>query len=98
MLRMNMTQAEKDLVAAHKKGIAIYPAWKCNCCRQNFARGTGNPMFDIFRAPRGIRFTAPKVRAATYVICETCQKLPDAEITKGVIAGFLQEKLAVVVV
>lgn len=96
MLRMNMTQAEKDLVAVHKKAMEIYPAWTCHCCRQNFMKGHGNPMFDVFRPPRGLRFITKQV-AATFVICETCQKLPDAEITKGVIAGFIQEKVLVVV-
>lgn len=53
-------------------------------------------MFDVFRPPRGIRLITKQV-AATFVICEACQKLPDGEITKGVLSGFIQEKLAVVV-
>jgi hypothetical protein len=96
MLRMHMTRAEKDLVAVHKKALSIYPAWPCNCCGQIYPKGAGNPMIDIFRPPRGIRMTTKEV-AATFVICEGCQKLPDPEISKGVIAGFLQRKLAVVV-
>lgn len=95
MLRMNMTQAEKDLVQIHKKGLRIYPAWACNCCRQTYKRGEGNPLIDVFRPPPGIQLTA-KGGSATFVICETCQKLDDASISKGVIAGFLVEKLAVV--
>lgn len=97
MLRMNMTKAEKDLVEIHKAALRIYPGWTCNCCQQNYERGTGNPMFDVFRAPRGIRMVTKGV-AATYVICETCQKLPDADISKGILAGFLKHKLAVVAV
>lgn len=96
MLRMNMTRAEKDLVAIQKKALEIYPMWKCQCCRQNYVKGAGNPLVDVFRAPPGIRLTV-KGGSATFVICEVCQKLPDPDISKGVIAGYLIEKLAVVV-
>lgn len=95
MLRMNMTRAEKDLIEVHKTAQKIYPMWQCNCCQQTYPREAGNPMFDVFRAPRGIKLVT-KGAAATYVICETCQKLPDAEISKGVLSGFLAQKLAVV--
>jgi len=94
MLRMNMTQAEKDLVAVHKRALEIYPMWKCNCCRQNFLKGVGSPIIDVFRPPKGMRFVT-KECASTFLICEDCQRLPDAEITKGVIAGYLQEKVLV---
>ncbi len=97
MLRMHMTKAEKDLIEVHKTAQRIYPAWQCNCCQQTYPRELGNPMFDVFQAPKGIRMNV-KQAAATYVICENCQKLPDAEITKGVLSGFLQQKLASVVV
>lgn len=97
MLRMNMTKAEKDLVEVHKTAQKIYPAWQCNCCQRTYQRDSGSPMFDVFRAPRGIRMVTKGV-AATYVICEICQKLPDAEISRGVLAGFLTQKLAVVAV
>lgn len=97
MLRMNMTKAEKDLIEVHKTTQKIYPIWQCNCCQQTYQRESGNPMFDVFRAPRGIRMVTKGV-AATYMICERCQKLPDADITKGVLSGFLQQKLAVVAV
>lgn len=95
MLRMNMTKAEKDLVAVHKKALTIYPGWVCNCCGVQYMRGDGNPIVDVFRASNGIRFST-KECAATFVICETCQKLPDPEITKGVLAGFITRKLAVI--
>jgi hypothetical protein len=95
MLRMNMTQAEKDLVAIHKKALQIYPAYTCNCCRNVIPKGMDDPLVDVFRAPPGIRLTV-KGGSATFVICQECQKLGDPEITKGVLAGFLMEKLAVV--
>jgi hypothetical protein len=94
MLRMNMTRAEKDLVAVQKKALEIYPGWVCCCCGLVYNRGTGNPLVDVLRRPRLMRFST-KECAATYIICEVCQKLKDAEITKGVIAGFLQRKLLI---
>lgn len=90
-----MTRAEKDLVAIHRKALQIYPAYTCNCCRQIKARDLDSPLVDVFRAPPGIRLTA-KGGAATFVICQECQKLSDPEITKGVLSGFLFEKLAVI--
>lgn len=95
MLRMNMTKAEKDLVAVHKKALEIYPGWVCNCCGGTFMKGDRSFLVDVFRPPKGIVLRT-KQCAATFVICDECQKLPDAEISKGVIAGFLQRKLAMV--
>ncbi len=92
MLRMNMTRAEKDLVAIQKKALEIYPGFVCCCCGLGYPKGSGSPMVDVFRPTKGMRL-ATKECAATYVICEVCQRLTDAEITKGVIAGFLQRKL-----
>ena len=94
MLRMNMTRAEKDLVALHKAALNGYKGWVCNCCGSPFDRGFGNPLIDVFRPPKGARLTT-KQCAATYVICENFQRLPDSEISKGVIAGFLQRKLLI---
>ncbi len=94
MLRMNMTQAEKDLVAVHKKGLKIYPAWVCSCCGKQHMRGEGDPLVDVFRPERNMRLVT-KQSAATFVICGTCQKLPDEDITKGVLAGFMERKLLV---
>lgn len=96
MLRMNMTNAEKDLVALHKRALEIYPGYPCNCCGQVVLRGQDKPQVDVFRPPKGVRMTT-KECAATFVICEACQKLPDKEIHKGVLSGFLQRKLAVLV-
>src|SRR5260221_3701085 len=95
MLRMNMTNAEKDLVALHKKALEIYPGYVCSCCGNPVMKGQDKPMVDIFRPPKGVRMTT-KECANTFVICEACQKLPDKDIHKGVLSGFLQRKLAVV--
>ena len=94
MLRMNMTNAERDLVALHKKALEIYPGYPCNCCDQIIMKGQDSPLIDVFRAPKGVRLCV-KGGSATFVICEACQKLPDAAIKKGVLAGFLKRKMVV---